>query len=367
MVNGQVALGITAAGGMQVAGLARCGSRWCPDCWGKVASYRTGEIEQVAEWAQDQGHQLALVTLTAAHVTTSVLASAGFDQQKALEQQSIKELFTRLSGAWRRMNAGRRGKALKGSRIGYARAFELTADAIGASRLSGVHGHFHVLLVLDEDVDADEVRGLTWEGWSAGCMKEDLEASPAGFDFKILRTGSSRDIRAAAAYLVKGEKRDAEKLGLELTRSDVKVARLRVSPEGLLREIGELEDTEFSRQAPRLYARWRAIEDACDGRRWLTWSRDLRKLAGLTAELTDEEIARREEHTVDNEVLVVRWSEIRDHVEELRAVVREARTSEKSEHLRLALNGLGLDYVETSEAEWRERVRVHVRARYQKQ
>jgi len=34
----------------------------------------------------------------------------------------------------------------------------------------------------------------------------------------------------------------------------------------------------------RAYAQWRGIEDACSNRRWLTWSRDLRKLAALGEE-----------------------------------------------------------------------------------
>lgn len=366
VVNGRVGLGITGAGGVLVSGLARCGSRWCSDCWGKVASVRTSEITQVADWASEQGFQLVMMTLTAGHVQKSVLDSVNGDGQKALIQQDLVDLFSALSLAWRRMHSGRQGKKFAASRIGYARSFELTMDTLFTQHYSGVHGHFHVLLVLDQDAHIDAMKSLYWDAWETACKKSDLVTSSQGFDFKKLDVSNEKDIKSAASYLVKGEKRDAEKIGLELTRSDVKTSQARTSPEGFLRAVALLSEETDIKVRARSYAQWRGIEEACSGRRWLTWSRDLRALAGLGVEKTDEQIANTEHVTENEKVLLVRWSEVRDHVDEIREVIRETKSKNRWLTLLLLLDSYGIEHEEVSWDIWTDIMREHQREKWKK-
>ena len=135
IVGEKVALGITQAGGCQCQGLNRCGSRWCPDCWGKIAKRRGEDIEAVSTWAVEQGYSLVMVTLTAAHITNKNLQEADGDTHEALTRQNVSEIFDGLAAAWRYTFSGRGAKNLGKSagRVGYARAFELTTDALDLS------------------------------------------------------------------------------------------------------------------------------------------------------------------------------------------------------------------------------------------
>lgn len=366
IVNGRVALGVTESGGVQCQGLARCGSRWCPHCWGKIAKARAEDIKQVATWANEQGYSLVLATLTAAHVTTATLDQAGGDERKAVMEQNVKTVFDGLSGAWRYAHSGRAGKALKDQRIGYARAFELTVDALGATNLTGTHGHFHVLLVFEPGANLDVYESALWERWRAGCARYGLDTSRQGFDFKRLKV-SARNVQAAASYLVKGEKLDADSVGLELARSDQKNGRgiTRTTPEGLLRAVGALDSDGWYRLGARALAQWRGIEEACAGRRWLTWSRDLRKLAGLGAEKSDEELANAAEAVEDDAVAVVQYDEVKDHLDEIRLVVRETqKQAQKWKILLLCLDSLGVGYEVTTQTAWTELVTEWTRAKW---
>ena len=310
-----VALGVGEHGGVQVAGMQRCGTRWCPRCWGLVTKDRRAAVQQATQWAFDQGHTVALVTLTASHLTEEVraaAAAAGKTEAEAVHMQPLKPLLTAMQKAWAGMIAGRRGKALRQGWIGYVRAVELTADDLtipaGQRTETGYHVHWHTILVLDRSVDLDALRDEMFGRWRDMCERRGLRASKEGFDLQRCKNPA-----AAAAYVTKGEvtKKD---LGAELASSGTKTAgRGRVTPEEILRNLGRAvaQTTGTKRRKPqefvaadlrepatyapavlsRLRAQWMEVESAFSGARWLTWSRDLRKLAGLGAEETAEEVA----------------------------------------------------------------------------
>lgn len=311
----QVALGVGEHGGVQVAGMQHCSSRWCPRCWGLVTKDRAADVQAVTKWASDQGFQIALVTLTAAHITEdtrAAAAAAGKSAAEAVRMQPLKPLLKAMQGAWAGMIAGRRGKALRQGWIGYARAVELTADDLtipaGQATETGYHVHWHTVLVLDSAVDLDDLRATMFDRWQKMCARRGLRASKEGFDLQ-----RCKDPAAAAAYVTKGEQ-TKKSLGHELASSGTKTAgHRRVTPEQVLRNLGRavLETTGTKRRKPqefvsaelrepqtypphvlfRLRAQWQEIESAFSGARWLTWSRDLRRLAGLDAEATAEEVA----------------------------------------------------------------------------
>lgn len=365
VVGGRVALGVTGTG-VSCSGLWRCGSRWCPHCWGKVRSHRSEEILEVASWASAQDYQIVLATLTAAHVTTQTLEECGGDLRTALEKQQVKQLFDGLQGAWRAMTSGRGAQELKRGWVGYARAFELTTDSLRVKKLTGTHGHFHVMLVLEKGCDLQEQENLLWERWQHGCAKFGLETSGKGFDFKALELGDRAAVQAAASYMTKGEKISesfAKSIGQELTNSQVKGGFARVSPEALLREIGALDPATDQVLLRVGMAKWRGIEEACRGKRWLTWSRDLRKLAGLGEELTDEEIAMSEAPIESESVAVVLWEEIRDHLDDIRAALKGVPERTRWSALILALDSLGIAWEEMEALAWSELMRAHMAKR----
>lgn len=368
IVGEKVALGITAKGGCQCQGLNRCGSRWCPDCWGKIAKARGEDIEAVSTWAVEQGFTLVMTTLTAAHITNRTLQEADGDTHEALTRQNVAEIFDGLSAAWRYTFSGRGAKKLgkAAGRIGYARAFELTTDALTAAKISGTHGHFHVLFVLEPGTDLEAYKTILWERWKRGCAKQDLHASEKGYDWKALTVDSKKQAQAAALYLVKGESLSAEKVALELARGDQKSSRgeNRCSPEGLLRAIGALEGEEWQRLGAKAMAQWRGIEEACKGRRWLTWSRDLRNLAGLGEEKSDEELANEVEEVENNQVAVVEYPQVKNHIEEIREAVRNTKKqAEKWDVLLLCLTSLGIAYEVSTQEAWGEEIKRCLKAR----
>lgn len=106
----------------------------------------------------------------------------------------------------------------------------------------------------------------------------------------------------------------------------------------------------------RLFAQWRDLEAGTKGVHWLRWSPGLRDLVGLDVEeLTDEEIANTDEIEAE-EVAVVSWDQIREHVEELRRVLREVDEDKSWETLLMCLDSLGVDYYLEAVDVWRSRV-----------
>lgn len=366
IVSNKVALGITQAGGVTVSGRYMCGSRWCADCWGRIANARSEDVKLVSQWAQDSGYTLVLATFTAAHFTTETLEKCDGNVRQAVIKQHIGEVFDGLSNAWRYMHSGRKGKELKDGRVGYVRGFELTTDKLGEQDLTGTHGHYHVLLIFESGADLDKHKSLMWERWQQGCFRQGLKTSARGFDWKILKVDSNRHINAAASYLVKGEKLSAEKIGGEIAEGNKKSGHgtKRTSPEGLLRAIGALKDDQAQRLGARAVAQWRGIEEACKGRRWLTWSRDLRKKAGLGEEKTDEEIANTQEETQGDCIAVVEYDQVKDHIDEIREVILETKkTEEKWPTLLLCLDTLGISYEVILREEWDMQIRKWIKAR----
>lgn len=358
-----VGLGVNQGkGSLQVSGFYSCASRWCPDCWGKVSQKRSEDVSAVAEWAVSQGLRLVLMTLTASHQQESVLQACDGDEFRALQAQSVADLFNCLGRAWRSMNSGQAGKFIGSTRVGYARSFELTVDSLFSQHRSGVHGHYHCLLILPFDADVDSLRELYFSQWSKACAKNDLRSSRKGFDFKVLDVKSDPDsIRKAASYLTKGESLKADKVGMEMTRSDSKSGHFarRVSPEGFLREVGSLSDEDFGKVERRAFAQWRDIEEGCKGRRWLTWSRDIRKMAGLGVEKTDEELAAEEFPVQDDVYLVVHYPTVKDHLDELRSHMSEIPPEERFDFLRSVLELNSVPYVEVPSFEWHRALRCH--------
>jgi hypothetical protein len=185
-----------------------------------------------------------------------------------------------LGYAWSAVTPGaawQKDSFLFGGLLGWARAVEVTWG-----ERNGWHVHIHVLLCFAEQVSADLVAagvGSRMFGrWRRALERRGYSASEEhGWDLRRVQLGDG-DL---ADYFTK--------MAHEVTSGHRKDTRSHggITPMQLLAEAADTYEAGA-------LARWWEWESASDGRRQLTWStarRDLRALAGLGREATDEEIA----------------------------------------------------------------------------
>lgn len=368
VLRGQVGLSVT--GGLRVSGMWRCGSRWCPECRAKVAKHKAAEVAVAVDYALDNDLIVVMYTLTASHVTTETLEAAGGSLHEAVQGVTTKQVRTEQGRAYALATKGRRSADLRRGRVGLITAQEATTDdlMVPGSR-TGVHWHRHMLVFLEPRAGmtpaevADDYGTMLFGYWQAGCESVGLVADRKGFDLTVATGRESA--RELAGYVAKGEAmnaaEDPTRIHLEMTHAEGKKGRgkSRVSPEQVLRNIAYLGEVEpKGKRVRRLVAQWRDMEEGTKGVHWLRWSPGLRDLVGLADELTDEEIANTEDMAAEEPVAVVSWDELREHVEELRRVVREAETTDGTgwATLLLCLDSLGVDYTLTTAEEWGQRL-----------
>lgn len=229
-------------------GLQTCGSVWaCPCCGARISETRRDEMNQLLAWARAQGYRVMMLTLTARH---------GRDDDLA-------ELLERMKDAKQRWARHRSYRQIKSSMIGSVTATEVTGG--GAH---GWHPHFHVILVLDGNVDLTRLR----DAWLASLRGAGLDGAGAAFQ--------AQGADAAGNYIAKWGAAE------ELTLSQRKKGRGRTgrTPAQLLAASCD----EADRQAGHLWAEYATV---FHGRRQLVWSRGLKALAGV-GEIEDEEAAR---------------------------------------------------------------------------
>jgi replication protein len=261
---------LAADGSAHFRGLVTCGSvSACPCCAAKVRQARAEEIDRALGRHLAAGGGAVFVTLTAPH-------DAGMPLEK---------VWNTISGAWAALVAGRHRKALRErfGVIGYVRAVEVTHGR------AGWHPHLHVLLLVEDPLDLDDLRELhrfLRERWGR-------RVTAAGFR----EPGLHRGVRVLPIYSADGVGGYLTKLaedegpgrtpGLELARSDLKTGR----SWGSRAPFRILADHERDRRPSdwRLFEEWLHVSK---GRRTLEWSRHLRaRLLPDEQERTDEDRA----------------------------------------------------------------------------
>ncbi|MCD2188260.1 protein rep [Actinomycetospora soli] len=313
-------------------GLTTCGSVWsCPVCAAKIATRRADDLATVMRTVDEMGGSAFLVTLTMRHTRGDRLGlsrperarrteledrawrrdlarQAGDDVDEDTAVREDDELaaldasegcWDVLSYAWRSVTSGamwQQDTDRFGGLLGWARAVEVTHG------VNGWHVHVHVLLCFREQVSADLARaalGLRMFGrWSRALERRGFSASPEhGWDLRRAQLGDG-DL---ADYFTK--------MAHEVTSGHRKEGHRH----GGRTPMQLLGDTVETYEAGDM-ARWWEWETASDGRRQLTWStgrRDLRTLAGLGHEATDEEIAA-EDQDADERIAIPReaWEEV---------------------------------------------------------
>jgi len=196
----------------------------------------------------------------------------------------LKDLWQALSSAWRGAISGKQWIADQelGGLLGWVRVVEATHGR------NGWHLHVHALVCWDRSVSlglVQEIGHRMWQRWTRVLERKGLTSwkHRGGVDIRMASLGTDN----LAHYF--------NKLAREVTSSHTKESRGGRSPFKILTDglaTGEATDLD-------LWAEW---EEASFGRRQLTWSlgeHDLRKLADLGQEQTDEDIAEEELHGED--------------------------------------------------------------------
>jgi len=243
------------------SGLTVCGSIWlCPICAAKISERRRNDLKSAVAKAKKTGFQVLLLTQTIPHYSN----------------QSLKSLEAKFTRARAKQREHSKWKTLS-SRLGLSgtlRSLEITHGQ------NGWHIHTHELLFIRPGADQVNIPQTmlkiltTWQRAckSVGLPKPSIEH---GVD---LRDGSYAD-----QYV--------NKWGIEeeLTKSHVKKGRAdSLTPWDFLRVVLATGDC-FYADLFREYAK------VFKGKRQLVWSRGLRDLLGLDEELSDLELAVKEE------------------------------------------------------------------------
>ena len=257
--------------------LQTCGSVWmCPVCAAKIATRRREELGEVVSIWQGRGYSVLLATFTLQHTIDELCIDV------------LNGLCKSFSEFWE----CRRGRKIKKDyRIaGRVRGLETTY-----TRENGWHIHFHVLFFVQGVLPAsgvERLRSECSEHWQAVLSLHNRYAdSIHGVDLK----DANRDI---AEYVAKhGEEDMAEAVekirtwteAHEVTMGPIKRQTKRggVTPMQLL-AMALCEDEV----AGRLFTEYAYC---FKGKSHLHWSKGLRKLLGMSAELSDEEIAARQD------------------------------------------------------------------------
>lgn len=289
--GGAVALRGSAEGGPAGwSGVKRCGSVWCcAECAPKIGAERAVEIGQCIRYAVDErGGSVLHATFTTSHHGGHTLV----------------ESWNAVQGAWQHVTKGRPWRRI-GRRYGvsgYTRAFETTWG-----ERNGWHPHLHTLVYLDQRVSAETAQAICDELYAvylAGLDKRGFTATEAHGVRVDLATTRRDAAQLLGRYLTK--------IANELTRTDRKTASgPRFTPFDLLREAKATGNAD-------LLDRWIEWEQASAGRKQLTWGGEIRQLARLDAERSDEEIAE-DEHGDTDELLLPNdsWAQVREHSTEL--------------------------------------------------
>lgn len=285
-----------------------CGSVWtCPVCSAKVSERRKSEIVAATDIHKAAGGGLYMVTLTWAHTR--------HDDVKTMVKGS-REALTRLRKHRRYVS----NMAAIGA-VGMIRALEVThGDA------NGWHPHFHELHLTAERLTRRQLRAWTnmlFEEWRAQCKRAGLGEPNRKAGVTII------EAQSAAEYVAKFGNAPKWGVGSELTKTHAKHGRGGSrTPWDLLRMYAEGQ----GRFAPL----FKEYAHAFFGARQVFWSPGLKAQFEI-ADMTDEEIARMEEHPaqVVCQISADDWKKVLSQVVESRALI-----------LRLAETG-GADAIET--------------------
>ena len=279
---------IRRGGDARFEGVQTCGS-WssCPICSARIAETRRQELRALEEWAGSprRGVRLVLMTLTARH-----------------RRRALGSLVKKMAAARNRMHGRKAYQRLRTAAIvGTVAVREATHGAE-----NGWHPHYHVLMVVraDSDAEALEILEPLRAVWLDCLRKEGLSGTATrAFD---IRGGD-----AVSAYLSKHGRDEADKarataaragwgISEEMTQSRTKRGRGTPdapsrSPMQILRDFADGDE-----DAGPL---WQEYCRVMFRKPQMVWSDGLKAMVGL-GEVDDEQAAEGEEYSADADELI---------------------------------------------------------------
>lgn len=282
-------LGENPGRGHGYVGLKKCGSAMtCPVCGARIRYVRRQEIQEICNVMIKAGYSFGLLTLTAPHDVTT-------DPQEFIKKfQEANRILKR--DKWKEF-------ADKWGIKHYIRGIEVTDDAPGARRRSGIHFHSHQIIFFDRPpltkAEAEQFRLELAARWVKALLKVELIGEDAvkktlehGVDFqrpKVKDQGELSDpgmIQKLVEYVSKGAAFELSPgtVGGKQGRKGSRVSHWELMQTALL----EREDLQ-----PRLLN----IIGALKGLAHLYFSPGLKAFCGLK-EITDEQIVRGEAETL---------------------------------------------------------------------
>ena len=243
-----------------------CGSVWhCPVCAARVANERSSEIRQAQLLAAGLGYKTVLVTLTSRH-----------DRKTRLLEQLVA-MTEAYQDVWR----GDSAKKVKEEFdiFGMIRTLECTHGK------NGWHPHIHVLIFVPFDCDIVAFGSALRFRWEMMALRHGLTMNKHGFDIQD-------NTQKVADYIAKWGHDPCWGDWDEMARWHTKIGRGRQGNEHYtpwqLLDFADNGDSEAG-------ALWREYALTFYRRKQLHWSRGLRKKLGMEKELTDEEVAQKEQ------------------------------------------------------------------------
>jgi hypothetical protein len=292
----------TDKGAVSFGGLLTCGSRTCPNCGPRIAAATRTEIERAVDaWTTTPTRRLWFGTFTIRHK----------------KGQPFADLAAAVSACW---GAATGGRGWMRDREAHGIAHTLRVFEQKWSQKNGWHVHVHVLFFIDDTfLDTTDHTGLLetmFKRWAS-------KAVALGLGVPLLRAQdlhSVTGIRALdklARYFAK-ETTDASReatedhpgsIAAEMSNGAGKQGLTSLTPgqilawaidgEDYISQLwGAAADSQRGRgiqgqaYAQHLYSEF---ERGMKGRRTIAWSQGMREALGLGAELTDAELAERQE------------------------------------------------------------------------
>lgn len=285
-------------------GLVICGNVWgCPVCGSRISRQRRDEMNKMLAWSREQGLIPVLITLTARHGRKDQLADL-LEGMKGAKQR------LRQRDEWRRL-------PYRGS---------VTATEITHGLRAGWHPHFHEIVLLEADSEAEALAMVAplADAWRCSLRAFGLDGAEAAFD--------ARGAANAGEYVAKWG------VAAEMTMANAKTgekakSRWRGRLPAELAEMGANGDV----LAEKL---WVEFFEACSvkRRRQLVWSRGLKAACGVD-EVSDEAAAEKEADNEDNTESAGEWGSDWSTVRAKRVNLMDAAERGGAEAVAEALSG----------------------------
>lgn len=273
-------------------GLMKCGSPWtCPVCSAQVSEHRRKELTKAIS---NSDYRVILITYTLSHH----------------RGERLNDVLDALKKAYNFMHSGRKWQDFKDSwhPVGSIVNHEPTYGA------NGWHPHRHELMFLPSDTDDTDLELIVYELkklWIYSLEKFGYYASwEHGLD---VNTDENINREYVAKY-----GRDPKDSGWTVVHEIAKSGSKMAHRDGLTPFQLLMQSVDGNIEARDLFAEF---ADAYKGTHPLHWSRGLRDLLGVGAELTDEQIVEQEEQSETEHVISiarVQWDYIKRDKRELR-------------------------------------------------